>query len=158
LLVTNTEIRPAAIVPAAIATEELAALVVMNFAAINQVLAQYRQPNRGEDKTLLVNVPETSVPIQKISVIGKSDEEVVAEVTQAVATAIGIKHNFPKADQNKLDSQLRSQKLRLINTLEHDRSWGINESGNIRIYNSETGPKALKAPSQKIPKLSGKKL
>jgi len=31
------------------------------------------------------------------------------------------------------------------------RSWGINEPGNIKIYNSETGLKVLKAPSQKIP-------
>jgi len=26
------------------------------------------------------------------------------------------------------------------------RSWGINEPGNIKIYNSETGLKVLKAP------------
>ena len=32
------------------------------------------------------------------------------------------------------------------------RHWGINEPGNVRTYNSETGFKALKAPrGQKIP-------
>ena len=34
------------------------------------------------------------------------------------------------------------------------QSWGINEPGNIRTYNSETGLKALKPSSQKIPKPS----
>jgi len=33
-------------------------------------------------------------------------------------------------------------------------NWGMNRPGNIKTYNSETGLKALKAPSQKIPKLS----
>jgi len=45
-------------------------------------------------------------------------------------------------------------------------SWGINEPGNIRTYNSRTGfktpktpsQKTPKTPSQKTPKLSGKKL
>jgi len=112
LLMTNTGMRPAAIVPAAMATEELAALAVMSFAAISQVLAQYRQPNRSENETLLVNVPEISVPMRKISVTGKSDEEVVAKVTQAVTIAIAVRHNLSRVDQSKLDSQLRLQKLR----------------------------------------------
>jgi len=124
LFVTSAGIRPAAIVPAAMATEELAALAVMIFAAISQVLGQYRQPNRGKDVALLVSLPETSAPIQSIPVVGKSDEEVVAKVTQAITTAIGIKHNLSRVDQNQLNSQLRSQKLRLINTIADNRSWG----------------------------------
>ncbi len=31
------------------------------------------------------------------------------------------------------------------------KNWGINEPGNIKTYNSETGLKALKAPSKKNP-------
>ena len=65
----HTGIRPAAIVPAAMATEELTALAMISFAAINQVLAQYRQPNKSENEMLLVNIPETSVPIQSIPVV-----------------------------------------------------------------------------------------
>ena len=33
-------------------------------------------------------------------------------------------------------------------------SWGVNEPGNIRTYNSETGLKIRKYPRQKIPKPS----
>ena len=36
------------------------------------------------------------------------------------------------------------------------QGWGINEPGNIKTYNPKTGLKALRAPSQKILKLSGK--
>jgi len=37
------------------------------------------------------------------------------------------------------------------------KNWGINEPGDIKIYNSETGFKALKIPKgKKIPKPSGK--
>ena len=56
LLIAHTGVRPAAIVPAAMATEELTALAMMSFAAISQVLAQYRQPDKNEDEMLLVNI------------------------------------------------------------------------------------------------------
>ena len=123
LFVTNTEIQPAAMVTAAMATEELAALAVMGAATIHEMLVQYGQLNKGEDEVLLVNIPKTSIPTKSIPVTGKSNEEVVTEVTQAVTTAIGTKHNLSTADQNKLDNQLRSQKLGFINTIAHNRSW-----------------------------------
>ncbi len=73
---------------------------------------------------MLVNVPEISIPTQSISVAEKSDEEVIAEITQVVTTAIGMKHNLSTVDQNKLDNQLRSQKLGFIKTIADNRSCG----------------------------------
>jgi len=86
------------------------------------MLVWYGQRDKIEDEVLLVDVPGTGVPI-----IEKSDEEVVAEVTQAAATAIGMEHNLSTVDQNKLDKQLRSQKLRFTNTIADSRSWGRAE-------------------------------
>ncbi len=99
------------------ATEELAVLAVISFAAISQVLAQYSQSNKGEDAMLLVNVPEAGESTQSITVTGKSDKEVVAEVTQVVTVAIDMGHNLSRVDQNRLDNQLRLQKLGFIKTI-----------------------------------------
>jgi len=123
LLAANSEMQPAAMVPTLMATEELTVLVAMGAAAIHEMLVQYSQRDKNEDKISLVNIPRTSVPIQSISVAGKSDEEVVAEVTQAVTTAIETKCNLPTVDRNKLGKQLCSQKLRFINTIADNRNW-----------------------------------
>jgi len=127
LLVTNTGIRPAEIATAVIAAEELTVLVVMGTAAIHEMLVRYGQRDKIENEVLLVDVPGTGVPIESITVAGKSDEEVVAEVTQVVATAIGMEHDLSKVDQNKLDQKLRSQKLRFTNIIADSRSWGRAE-------------------------------
>jgi len=123
LLVTNTGIRPAAMVPTVIATEKLAVLAIVGIAAIHQVLARYGRRDKCKNKILPVNIPGTSISNQSIPVAGKSDEKIVATVTQAVTTAIGIKHNLSTVDQSKLDSQLCSQKLTFINTIADNRGW-----------------------------------
>ena len=71
LLATNTGIRPAAMVPAVIATEELAALAIVGVAAIHRILDWYEQCSKSKYKILPVNVPEISTQIQSISVEGK---------------------------------------------------------------------------------------
>ena len=128
LLVTNIGIRPAALLPT-LAAEELARLVIMCTAAIHAGLVRYNQSDKDNNKIFPVNIPEESALTQSaltqsISVARKSDEEVVAELTQAVTTRIGMEYNLSPVNQKRLDNQLHLRKQMFINTMAHNRSRG----------------------------------
>ncbi len=147
LLITNTGIRPAAILPT-LAAEELARLVIMCTAAIHAGLVRYNQSDKDNNKTFPINVSEESAltqsaPIQIILVAKKSDSQVVAEVTQAVTKAFSMKHNLSVVDQKKLDKQLRSQKQTFINTMAGSRNWERTQNSFNTVRSTTIRPMIL---------------
>lgn len=146
LLVTNTGIRPVApfaIVPV-IAAEELAVLVGTGTFAIGLAFAQFmsNKDNNKHNEPLSVNMPGESVPIQIVTVAGKSDDQVVAELTQAVTRGLSKQNNLSEADQKELYKGLCLQKSTFINTMTDNRSWGRTE-GEQKVI-------ALRSPSGTI--------
>ena len=140
LLVANTGIRPATILPT-LAAEELSKLGIMCAAAIHEMFVQYKQSDKDENEIFLVNAPEESAltqgaPIQKIAVIKKSDEEVLAKLIQAVTTSTSIKHKLSLVDKNKLYEGLCLQKKQFLNTLADNRSVGWAEQKFNAVHNT----------------------
>ena len=135
LLVTNTGIRPAEVIVTAIAAEELLALVTMGTAVIGTVLTQFMS---NKNKTLSIGIPGESVPIQITSVVGRSDEEVAAAVTQATTRAISRKYNLSEADQKKLYEKLCLSKEQFANRATQSRTLDRAEH-NVITYRSPAG-------------------
>ena len=102
LLITNTGIRPAAaIVPVAIGTGGVEILVAAGAFVIREVLVQYRS-DKSKNKPLRITFPGERIPIQIVEITGKSDDQVVVEVTQATARALSKQNNLSEADQKEL--------------------------------------------------------
>ena len=122
LLITNTGIRPASVmVPVVIGTGGVEILVAAGAFVIHEVLTQYRL-DKSKNKPLRITFPGERIPIQIVEVEGKSNKEVVAEVTQATARALSIQNELSEVDQKKLYKKLCLQKEQLANTMVDNRS------------------------------------
>jgi len=134
LLVTNSEMQPAAMVPTLMATEELTVLAAMGAAAIYEMLIQYSQRDKSEDEILPANIPGVNFSIQSVPDYVANDQECYFGPDKHG------NHCYAKIleDGRQVCMEVQDNKI---------KNWGINKPKDIRVYNTETGFKALKVPS-----------